>query len=201
MAVSAHRSISAAYTAQRSAAQHTTAPAGQLAGAATLLSGVGGLRFVCVPLCQGDGQFEQPSRLARPSGPAAPSLCLLPIPCPADLYMAVLLQQVVPAQYAFVLHTADPLSGEAHSCTAHAACLASDFLASASHLLRTTCLPSFLLITCRSLAATLLTLLISFIVCRLVPHLQPCTCVFVCVSQARRGSCTASWLWAWARRW
>ncbi|PRW45423.1 Carbohydrate-Binding Module Family 45 [Chlorella sorokiniana] len=30
----------------------------------------------------------------------------------ADLYMAVLLQQVVPAQYAFVLHTADPLTGE-----------------------------------------------------------------------------------------
>ncbi|KAI3425011.1 hypothetical protein D9Q98_008393 [Chlorella vulgaris] len=29
-----------------------------------------------------------------------------------DLYVAVLLQQVVPAQYAFVLHTADPLSGK-----------------------------------------------------------------------------------------
>ncbi|PSC73883.1 ABC transporter A family member 2 isoform B [Micractinium conductrix] len=29
-----------------------------------------------------------------------------------DLYMAVLLQQVVPAQYAFVLHTADPLTGK-----------------------------------------------------------------------------------------
>lgn len=28
-----------------------------------------------------------------------------------DLYMAVLLQQVVPAQYAFVLHTANPLNG------------------------------------------------------------------------------------------
>lgn len=29
-----------------------------------------------------------------------------------DLFMSVLLQQVVPAQYAFVLHTADPLTGE-----------------------------------------------------------------------------------------
>ncbi|KAL4424419.1 hypothetical protein ABPG77_005662 [Micractinium sp. CCAP 211/92] len=29
-----------------------------------------------------------------------------------DLFMAVLLQQVVPAQYAFVLHTADPLTGQ-----------------------------------------------------------------------------------------
>ena len=37
-------------------------------------------------------------------------LCCAP-PAPADLYMAVLLQQVVPAQYAFVLHTADPLTG------------------------------------------------------------------------------------------
>ena len=29
----------------------------------------------------------------------------------ADLFMAVLLQQVVPAEYAFVAHTADPVSG------------------------------------------------------------------------------------------
>ena len=30
-----------------------------------------------------------------------------------DLFMAVLLQQVIPARYAFVLHTADPLTREA----------------------------------------------------------------------------------------
>lgn len=30
-----------------------------------------------------------------------------------DLFMAVLLQQVIPARYAFVLHTADPLTGAA----------------------------------------------------------------------------------------
>lgn len=29
-----------------------------------------------------------------------------------DLYMSVLLQQIIPARYAFVLHTADPISGE-----------------------------------------------------------------------------------------
>ena len=31
----------------------------------------------------------------------------------ADLYMSVLLQEVIPANYAFVLHTADPITGEA----------------------------------------------------------------------------------------
>ena len=31
----------------------------------------------------------------------------------ADLYMAVLLQGIVPADYAFVLHTADPVTGAA----------------------------------------------------------------------------------------
>lgn len=46
-------------------------------------------------------------RILMTSGQAA-----LP-PGSADLYMAVLLQQVVPAQYAFVLHTADPLTGQA----------------------------------------------------------------------------------------
>jgi len=37
-----------------------------------------------------------------------------------DLRMAVLLQQIIPAQYAFVLHTADPLTGKQENGCVHA---------------------------------------------------------------------------------
>lgn len=97
---------------------------------------------------------------------------------------------MVPALYAFVLHTADPLSGETHSCTARAECLASDLLASAPHEIQLRALlPSVHLpFTCRH------TLSISFIVCRLMltyNHVR--VGLFVCRRQegraARRAGC------------
>ena len=84
--------------------------------------------FCCLPLCSPSSRV--PTRcLPAPCPPSRVQICIwrcccsrwcsllirdFALPCTftrADLYMAVLLQQVVPAQYAFVLHTADPLTG------------------------------------------------------------------------------------------
>lgn len=70
--------------------------------------GAGPQRCIDSPPSASGARFRSPR---RPTILTASSHHPPPPPPPADLYMAVLLQAVAPAQYAFVLHTADPLTG------------------------------------------------------------------------------------------
>lgn len=103
----------------------------------------------------------------------------LPATKRADLYMAVLLQQVVPAQYAFVLHTADPLTGK------RAPSLLRTPAALLSH---PACISSSCFATSPRPAAAL----------RFHASRAPAAAR---AAQASGVSCTASLWWAWARRW